>query len=373
MADAVREAMLPYLDAAHGNPSSIHGMGRDAREALDTARRRVAALIHARPRQVVFTGGGSEADNLALTGIAFARRDRGNHIVTTTIEHPAILQAAAFLERIGYRFTYLDVNREGLVSPDATRAAIADDTILVSIMMGNNEVGTIQPIKELCAVAHADGVAFHTDAVQAAGKIDIDVEDLGIDLLSLSGHKFHGPKGVGALYVRSGVELEGLIHGGGQERGLRGGTENVPAIVGMGQAAELARAGLRHAGEISRLRDDLESKVRELIPGASLNGHVERRLPNTLNLTLPGLRGESVVVALDQHGISLSSASACKAGSPDPSHVLMAMGMSAADAHCCVRFSLSRETTQQDVDETVATLGHVLREMEATVRFLPCK
>ena len=373
VADAVREAMLPYLDAAHGNPSSIHGMGRDAREALEAARRQVAALIHARPRQVVFTGGGSEADNLALKGIAFARRDRGNHIVTTTIEHPAILQGSAFLERIGYRITYVDVNREGLISPDAVRAAITDDTILVSIMMANNEVGTIQPIKELCAITHGHDAAFHTDAVQAAGKIDIDVEDLGVDLLSLSGHKFHGPKGVGVLYVRSGIQLEGLIHGGGQERGLRAGTENVPAIVGMGKAAELARAGLRHAGEVSRLRDDLESKVRELIPGASLNGHVERRLPNTLNLTLPGLRGESVVVALDQHGIALSSASACKAGSPDPSHVLLAMGLSTAAAHCCVRLSLSRDTTQQDVDDTATALGHVLRDMEATVRFLPCK
>ncbi len=240
-------------------------------------------------------------------------------------------------------------------------------------MMANNEVGTIQSIKDLCTIAHNRGVLFHTDAVQAVGKIVVDVENLGVDLLTISAHKFHGPKGVGALYIRKGVQLEPLVHGGAQESGLRAGTENVPAIVGCGKAAELAVHALRDATKVQRLRDRLESGVRKLVPDARLNGHPEKRLPNTLNLTLRGLRGESLVVALDQHGISLSSGSACKSGSPDPTHVLMAMGRSDADAHCAVRCSLSHDTTEEDIDDTVSALAHVLLEMETTVRFLPCK
>jgi cysteine desulfurase NifS len=374
--DAVREAMLPYLEATHGNPSSIDGMGRDAREAMETARRQVARLIHAKPRRIVFTGGGSEADNLALKGVALsaaARRNHRNHVITTTIEHPAILEAARFLEQSGHRVTYLGVDGHGLISPESLRKAIDERTILVSIMMANNEVGTIQPVKELCAIAHEHDVLFHTDAVQAAGKIDIDVEDLDVDLLTLSGHKFHGAKGVGVLFVRKGVELEPLIHGGKQEDGLRAGTENVPAIVGMGKAAELALQHLVAADEIRRLRDLLARRVLDLVPGARLNGHPEQRLPNTLNLTLPGLRGESLVVALDQRGISLASGSACKAGSPDPTHVLIAMGKTTDEAHCAVRFSLSHATTRDDIDDTASALARVLDEMENTVRFLPCK
>ncbi len=373
VADSVREAMLPYLEAALGNPSSIHGVGRDAREGVERARRQVAKLINARPRWIIFTGGGSEADNLALKGIAFTHRNGRRHIVTTSIEHPAVLAACRFLEDIGHRVTYCEVDADGLVHPDTLRAAISDDTILVSIMMANNEVGTIQPIRELCAIAHERGVPFHTDAVQAAGKIPVDVEELDVDLLSLSGHKFHGPKGVGVLYAKRGVELAPLIHGGKQEGGLRAGTENVPAIVGMGQAAELAARALRDAAHTQRLRDRLESGIKELLPDAVRNGHPDRRLPNTLNLTLPGLRGESLVVALDQHGISLSSGSACKSGSPEPTHVLIAMGKDEEDVHCAVRFSLSPETTEQDIDDTVVALAQVLEEMETTVRFLPCK
>jgi cysteine desulfurase NifS len=373
VADAVREAMLPFFESSLGNPSSIHGAGRDAREALETARRQVARLINARPRRIVFTGGGSESDNLALKGIAQARRDRGRHLVISTIEHPAVLEPAAFLETRGYRVTRLDVDADGLIAPDRLRAAMRDDTILVSLMLANNEVGTIQPIRELCAIAHERGVPFHTDAVQAAGKLRLDVEELGVDLLTLSGHKFHGPKGVGILFVRKGVELEALVHGGKQEAGLRAGTENVPAAVGMGRAAELALRAVQRSDEMRRLRDDLEAKIRALIPDARLNGHAVHRLPNTLNLTLPGLRGESLVVALDQHGISLSSGSACKADSPEPTHVLLAMGRTAEDAHCAVRLSMSHATTQQDVDETASALARVLEEMESTVRFLPCK
>lgn len=373
VAPAVREAMLPFLDTELGNPSSIHGRGRDARTALDKARAQVARLINARPRRIVFTGGGSESDNLAIKGAVFALRDEGNHIITSTIEHPAVLQTTRFLASLGYEVTYLEVDRYGLIEPDALRKAITDRTILVSLMTANNEVGTVQPIRELCSAAHERGVLFHTDAVQGAGKIPIDVEDLGVDLLSLSGHKFHGPKGVGVLYVRKGVRLEPLVHGGRQEGGLRAGTENVPAIVGMGRAAELASWSVREADRVRQLRDRLEVGIRALIPGAVLNGHPERRLPNTLNVTLPGLRGESLVVALDQHGISLSSGSACKSGSPEPTHVLIAMGKSNEEAHCAVRFSLSTDTTEADIEETVAMIERVLEEMETTVRFLPCK
>ena len=261
----------------------------------------------------------------------------------------------------------------GSISPDALRASIRDDTILVSVMMANNEVGTVLPVSALCSVAHERGVLFHTDAVQAAGKIPIDVEELGVDMLSLSAHKFHGPKGTGALYVRRGVQLEPCIHGGQQEGGLRAGTENVPAIVGFGKAAELARHAVADGERVTRLRDQLEEGIRRLIPGAQLNGHPELRLPNTLNMTLPELRGESLVVALDQQGISISSGSACKSGSPRPTHVLLAMGRTEEEAHCAVRMSLSHATEERDVRETVSALARVLEDMRTTVRFLPCK
>jgi cysteine desulfurase NifS len=373
VAEEVRKAMLPHLDAAHGNPSSIHGAGRDAREAVEDARRQVGKLINARPRRIIFTGGGTEADNVALKGVVFANGGVGGHLITSTIEHPAILESCAFLEQIGCRVSYLDVNAEGLIDPGKLREAITDDTLLVSIMMANNEVGTIQPIRELCGIARERGALFHTDAVQAVGKIPVDVADLDVDLLSISAHKFHGPKGVGALYVRRGVELAPLIQGGKQEGGRRAGTENVPAIVGLGKAAELARLSLGGSGKMRTLRDKLESGVRSLVPDARLNGHPDLRLPNTLNLTLPALRGESLVVALDQQGVSLSSGSACKSGSPEPTHVLTAMGKTAAEAHCSVRFSLSQRTTEREIDETVSALAQVLERMESTIRFLPCK
>ncbi|MDQ7063704.1 MAG: IscS subfamily cysteine desulfurase [candidate division KSB1 bacterium] len=373
VADAVREAMLPYLEAVHDNPSSIHRMGMDARAAVEEARRKIAHLIHARPRRIIFTGGGSEADNLALKGVAFAHRDRGNHIITSTIEHPAILKTCAFLEKLGYRITYLPVDATGRVRPRDLQQALTDNTILVSIMMANNEVGRIQPIRELCAITHERGVLFHTDAVQAIGKIPVDVETLGVDLMSMSAHKLHGPKGIGALYLRQGVTLEPLVHGGKQEHGLRAGTENVPAIVGFGKAAELAVQHVEARHQIAGLRDRLEREIRRLIPEARLNGHPEQRLPNTLNLTLPDIRGESLVIALDQHGISISSGSACKSGSPEPTHVLLAMGLSKADAHCAIRISLAHDTSEEDIRLTAKALAQVLEEMETTVRFLPCK
>ncbi|MFC2166045.1 aminotransferase class V-fold PLP-dependent enzyme [Acidobacteriota bacterium] len=371
--DTVREAMLPFLESEHGNPASIYTKGRDANDAIENARRQVAKLLNTKPRRIVFTGGGSEADNLALKGVAFAYRNKGNHIITSSIEHPAVLETCEFLENMGYEITYLDVDEFGLLYPPELEAAITDKTILVSLMMANNEVGTILPVKELCSVAREHGVLFHTDAVQAVGKVKIDVENLGVDLLSLSGHKFHGPKGVGALFVKKGVALESLIHGGKQEGGLRAGTHNVPAIVGLGKASELAMRVLSKSKNTEKLRDMLESGVREIIHSVVLNGHPKKRLPNTLNLTLPGLRGESLVIALDQHGVSLSSGSACKSGSPEPTHVLTAMGKSEADAHCSLRFSLSHEITASDIHAAVSSLRQVLDEMEATVRFLPCK
>jgi len=372
VAGAVRQSMIPYLETAYGNPSSIHGLGKDAREAMEKARRQVAKLINSQPRRIIFTGGGSEADNLALKGVAFAQCDEGNHIITTSIEHPAILSTCKFLEGLGYRITYLEVDEDGWLAPEKLLKAIAEDTILVSIMMANNEVGTILPIKELCHIAHERSILFHTDAVQAIGKIKVDVQELDVDLLSLSGHKFHGPKGIGALYVKKGVRLEPVIHGGKQEVGLRAGTEDVPAIVGLGRAAELAGYNLQYSKKIEKLRDKLEKDVRKLVPDAKLNGYRENRLPNTLNLTLPGLRGESIVVAMDQHGISLSSGSACKSGSPEPTHVLIAMGRTEEEAHCSVRFSLSHNNTEDDINETTSALAQVLEE-KSIVRLMPCK
>ena len=370
--EQVRKAILPYIETGYGNPSSIHDMGRNARKAIENARRQVAKLLNTQPRRIVFTGGGSEADNLALKGVAFTLREKGNHIITTSIEHPAILATCKFLEKQGYRITYLPVDEYGWLAPERLRDAILEDTILVSIMMANNEVGTILPVKELCAVAHERGILFHTDAVQAAGKIKLDVQELDVDFLSLSGHKFHGPKGIGALYIKKGISLEPLIHGGQQEKGIRAGTENVPAIVGLGKAAELAMQNLSHSEKIKRLRDKLERGIRLLVPTAQLNGHPEERLPNTLNLTLPGFRGESLVVALDQHGISLSSGSACKSGSPEPTHVLIAMGRTEVEAHCAIRLSLSHYTTEKDIDNTISALAQVLEEKNM-VRLIPCK
>ncbi len=373
VAEDVREAMLPFLDTVHGNPSSIHRAGHEAFEAVEGARRKVAQLLNTRPRRILFTGSGSESDNLAIKGVALSYREKGNHIITTSIEHPAVLKTCVFLEKYGFRVTYLDVDEYGVVTAKDLRSAITDETILVSIMMANNEVGTILPIKELAAVAHEKNILFHTDAVQAIAKIKVDIEDLGVDLLSLSAHKFYGPKGVGALYVRKGVALEPVVHGGGQESGMRAGTHNVPAIVGLGKAAELAQREVLKSESVQELRDKLEKGIRRLIPKARLNGHPEERLPNTLNLTLPGLRGESLVIALDQHGIALSSGSACKSGSPEPTHVLLAMGKSEEDAHCSVRLSLSHFTTEEEIDRALHALSQVLEQMETTIRFLPCK
>ncbi len=373
IAPEVKDAMLPYLENNYGNPSANHHIGLAAREGIDNARRQIARLINCRPNRLIMTGCGSESDNLALKGVAFASAERRKHIITSKIEHPAILKTCRFLEKIGFRVTYLDVDESGLVDPENLEKALSAETIVVSVMLANNEVGTIQPVKKLCRIAHDRGVLFHTDAVQAAGKITIDAEDLGVDLLTLSGHKFHAPKGVGILYAGKGIQLEPLIHGGKQEQGLRAGTENVPGIVGMGKAAELALTMVKNSEQITQMRDLLEKGIKNLVPNAVVNGHTLQRLPNTLNMTFPGIRGESIVVAMDQHGIALSSGSACKSGSPDPTHVLLAMGKTAAEAHCSVRFSLSDKTTSQDIKYTLKALEKVLEEMKSTIRFLPCK
>jgi cysteine sulfinate desulfinase/cysteine desulfurase-like protein/anaerobic selenocysteine-containing dehydrogenase len=303
----VVEAVRMRLDGFAGNPSSIHVQGREARDAVQEARRQVAALLGTRPRRIVFTGGGSEANNLALKGAAYAREEAGRHIITTSVEHPAVLQTCRFLEGRGFSVTYLGVDRDGRVSVADVDAAWREDTILVSVMLANNEVGTLQPVGAIGELARSRGAWMHTDAVQAIGKVPVEVDALGVDLLTLSGHKFHGPKGIGALYVRKGVTLEPLVHGGSQESGLRAGTENVPAIVGMGLAAELAAFGLKDRERVVGLRDRLEEGLRGVLPEVRLNGARDDRLPNTLNLILPGLRGESLVIALDQKGIALSS------------------------------------------------------------------
>ncbi|HEX8948302.1 MAG TPA: IscS subfamily cysteine desulfurase, partial [Dissulfurispiraceae bacterium] len=368
------EAMRKAMGKGYGNPSGIYREGRDARFSLESARRGISHLINCTAKRIVFTGGGSEANNLALKGAAFAAmRGERNHIITTRIEHHSVLAACEWLEGRGFEVTYLAVDKTGMVPPDDLARAITERTFLVSIMAANNETGTIQPVKELSSLAKERGVLFHTDAVQALGKIPVDVEALGVDLLTMSGHKICGPKGVGALYVRKGVVLEPLVHGGKQEGGLRAGTENTIGISGFGKAAEIASRNLFRMEGIRELRDRLEEGIKGIIPGASLNGHARERLPNTLNLTLPGMRGESMVLALDQRGVSLSSGSACRAGSPEPSHVLLAMGVSREEAHCAVRLSLGLETTPEEIERTISLFGEVVRGAGETIRFVPCR
>ena len=368
----VKEAMIEFMDC-YGNPSSIYAVGKEARIAVETARRSVAVLINCTARRVTFTGSGSEANNLAIKGVAFANVNGKNHIVTSSIEHPSVLNACQWLEKLGFSVTYLSVDTGGIVNPDDLRAAITENTCLVSVILANNETGSIQPIVELAGIAKERGVLFHTDAVQAVGKIPIDVEELGVDLLTMSGHKFHGPKGIGALYARKGVILDPLVSGGHQEKGLRAGTENVMAIVGLGKAAELAIDHVPQIDSVRELRDSLEWRIQELIPGTKLNGHREKRLPNTLNLTLPGIRGESLVLALDQKGVAISSGSACSAGLSEPSHALMAMGLSEEEAHCAVRFTLGLGNTMDEIDRTVSIIDQVIRERKDTICFVSCR
>lgn len=368
------EVMIKSMGGCYGNPSSIYKEGKDASLILEGSRRSIAQLINCTARRILFTGSGSESNNLVLKGVAFwNKKGNKNHIVTTQIEHPSVLATCEWLEKNDMKVTYLAVDRAGMVNPEDLVHAITDKTCLVSVMTANNETGTIQPVKKFARIAKEHGVLFHTDCVQGIGKIPIDVEALGVDFLSMSGHKIHGPKGIGALYIRNGASLEPLIHGGKQEYGLRAGTENLTGIAGFGKAAEIALKNLAQMGVVRNMRDRLEDGIREILPGVKLNGHSTERLPNTLNIILPGMRGESIVLALDQKGVSLSSGSACRAGSPKPSHVLIAMGLSEEEAHCSIRFSLGIGNSREEVEMTLSLLRKVIRDSKNIVRFIPCR
>jgi cysteine desulfurase NifS len=372
LAPGVKEYMRELMDV-FGNPSSIHTEGKRSRRVLEEARRRVAQQLNCTARRLVFTGCGSESCNLAVKGAAAAQRDKGDHIVTSSIEHSSVLNTCRWLEKNGFRVTYLPVDQTGRVDPGALGEAIEEKTILVSVMLANNETGTIQPVRELASIARDRGILFHTDAVQALGRIPVDVEDLGVDMLSLSSHKVHGPKGVGVLFMRSGVCLESLIHGGGHERGIRSGTENTTGIAGFGKAIEMVPLYIERMGEVRKLRDELEDGIGRIIEPYSLNGSREHRLPNTLNVTLPGFRGESIVLEMDKRGVRFASGSACHSGSPEPSHALLAMGLTAEEAHCALRFSLGYGTCEDDIDRTLKLLEEVIHRSKHMVRFVACK
>ena len=362
----VLEAMMPCLTTVYGNPSSVHAFGRDARRLLDEARAKVAAALNAKPNEIYFTGCGTESDNWAVRGSAYALKAKGNHIITSAIEHHAILHTCQQLEREGFKVTYLPVDEYGQVSAADVEKAITPETTLISIMTANNEIGTIQPIAEIGAIARAHGVRFHTDAVQAVGAIPVDVKAMNVDLLSLSGHKLHAPKGVGALYIRSGVRLERLMNGGAQERTQRPGTENMPSIIGLGRAIELATAHLdEKAAYVSALRDRLINGILETIPDTRLNGHPTNRLPGNCNVSIRYIEGESMLLNLDIKGIAASSGSACTSGSLDPSHVLLAIGLTHEVAHGSLRFSLNEDNTEEEVDYVIKSLDEVVKRLRA--------
>ena len=362
----VLDAMLPYFTEHYGNPSAIYSFAGESKKAVDEARANVAALINARTEDIYFTGGGSESDNWALKATAEAYESKGKHIITSRIEHHAILHTCAYLEQKGYEVTYLDVDEDGKISLEELEKAIRPDTILISIMSANNEIGTIQPIKEIGKIAHDHGVLFHTDAVQAFGHIPIDVEEMNIDMLSASGHKINGPKGIGVMYIRKGVKIRSFIHGGAQERKRRAGTHNVPGIVGIGTAAKLAKENMeeRSAKEIA-LRDHLIERVLKEIPYTRLNGHRTDRLPNNANFCFRFIEGESMLILLDQAGICGSSGSACTSGSLDPSHVLLAIGLPHEIAHGSLRLTLSAETTMEDIDFVVDCIKQIIERLRS--------
>lgn len=362
----VLEAMMPYLQEQYGNPSSVYALGRRAHSALDAAREQMrCALNAAQAREIFFTSCGTESDNWAIFGVAHALREKGKHIITTAAEHHAVLDSCKALEKEGYELTYLPVDAYGQVQADQVRAALRKDTILVSAIFANNEVGTINPVAEMARAAHEAGALFHTDAVQAVGHVPVDVQKLEVDLLSLSGHKFHAPKGVGALYIRKGTPLDKYMHGGGQERGRRSGTENLASIVGMGKAAELAVQELpQEMPRLTALREEMIALIKKWIPGVCINGHPVQRLPGNINLSLPVLTSEAALYNLDMAGIACSSGSACTAGSLDPSHVLMAMGLSQKQARGALRFTFSRDTTQEEVRQTAQVLADIAGRLQ---------
>ena len=361
----VLDAMMPFFTEKFGNPSSFYGISRETKMAVDNARAQVAKAINCDPNEVYFTGGGSEADNWAIKGIATAHMKKGNHIITTKIEHHAVLHTCEFLEKFGFEVTYLDVNEEGFVDLKQLEEAITDKTILVSIMFANNEIGTIQPIKEIGAICREKKVLFHTDAVQAIGSVPVDVKEMNIDLLSLAGHKLYGPKGIGALYIRKGVRIDNLIHGGGQERGRRAGTENIPGVVGLGKAIEIATENIEeNRARLTVLRDKLIDGILERIPYARLNGpRGDKRLPGNSNISFEFIEGESILLSLDFEGICASSGSACTSGSLDPSHVLLAIGLPHEKAHGSLRTTLGAASTEEDVEKLLNELPPIIERL----------
>ncbi len=364
VAPEVLEAMLPYFTQDYGNPSSIYAEGRKAKSAIEHAREQVAAAIGADPKEIYFTGSGSEADNWAIRSTARALKSKGNHIITSAVEHHAVLHTCKDLESQGYEVTYLPVDKYGMVSPDDVKSAIKDTTVLISIMLANNEIGTIMPIAEIGEIAKAAGIVFHTDAVQAIGNIPVDVNAMNVDMLSLTGHKFHGPKGSGALYVRNGVKLMSFITGGAQERMRRAGTENVPGIVGLGKAIELATANIpEKQKKLTALRDAYIKKVLETIPYSHLNGHPTKRLPGNANISFEFIEGEGMLLCLDMKGISASSGSACTSGSLDPSHVLLAIGLKHEEAHGSLRVSFGEDNTADDVNYIADSLKEIVERL----------
>lgn len=365
--EEVLNEMMPYFNKYYGNPSSIYSLSRDTKKAIDLSRDRVAKAINAESNEIYFTGGGSEADNWALKGIAFSHKNKGNHIITTKIEHHAVLHACEFLEKHGFQVTYLNVDEEGFISLEELENAITDKTILVSIIFANNEIGTIQNVKEIGKICRERKVLFHTDAVQAIGNVKVDVKDMNIDMLSLAAHKFYGPKGVGALYIRKGIRIENLVHGGAQERSRRAGTENVAGIVGLGKAIELAVSNMEESsGRLVKLRDKLINGLMQ-IPHTRLNGPVgEKRLPGNVNVCFEFIEGESTLLLLDDLGICASSGSACTSGALDPSHVLLAIGLPHEIAHGSLRLTIGDGTTEEEVDYVLQSVPGIvsrLREM----------
>ncbi len=360
----VYEAMQPYFDDMYGNASSIYRFAGKATKAVNEARAKVAEFIGASPKEIYFTGGGSESDNWAIKATAFAKRNKGKHIITTKIEHHAVLHTCEYLEELGFEVTYLNVDEDGVVKLDELQAAIREDTILISVMFANNEIGTIEPVKEIGRIAHEHGIIFHTDAVQAFGHEKINVDEMNIDILSASGHKFNGPKGVGIMYLRDSVKIGSFIHGGGQERGKRAGTHNTPGIVGFAKATEIASLRMDSKRKYETdLRDYLIERVIAEIPYTKLNGHRENRLSNNANFSFRFIEGESLLIMLDQKGICASSGSACTSGSLDPSHVLLAIGLPHEIAHGSLRLTLSDKTTKEEIDYTIDTLKTVVERL----------
>ena len=372
----VLEEMKPFFLESYGNPSSLHILGRDAEESMSIARERVAGAIGSVPGEIVFTGGGTEADNLALQGYAFANRKRGNHIVTSRIEHHAILNTCEFLEREGFKVTYLPVDEFGLVDLEQVKGAVTGKTLIVSVMAANNEIGTIEPIKAIAEIAHDRGAVFHTDAVQSITKVRTDVVKDSIDMLSMSGHKFHAPKGIGALFLKKGLKVRPLVYGGGQERGLRSSTENIPGIVGMGKAIELGMAEFdKDVARITRMRDRMIEGVLSEIPDAHLNGHPTERLCNNAHFRFDGVEGESLLMLLDQKGFCVSTGSACSSRTTGPSHVLSALGLKNEQMHGSLRASLSKFNTMDEIErflEVAPSVVKKLREMSPIYREKVC-